>query len=331
MSTSPFISITQSTANPVIDAKHLNERLAMAERNEQSLVNFKIDVVVKEAAEATLSSMGISTSAYLGMCLRQLAQERKLPFVFEADPEFWIAEAQVGRAAELVRSGLFEKTVSLKEQLVKHILSNERGVSFHLLDIMKKQREVVDEDDSFECACIDSWYAFLAGFESDVRAMGFSKLALYFSDKGTLSLLANNMLPDNSWGQLFKEAVSAFRSEESLFLDRSIVDFCVTEGIGGSAGKFAPSKEVLDLAGKLDTIIGSVLDEYEEHRSSFSLRFVGAESYISNVQKTSLDVRAAKEEQGENGMVAKQNERQEEYQRKTNEAFEQLLALMDRN
>lgn len=316
MSTSPFISITQGTTKPVIDAKHLNERLTMAERNEQSLVNFKIDVVVKEAAEATLSSMGISTSAYLGMCLRQLAQERKLPFVFEADPEFWITEAQVGRAAELVRSGLFEKTVALKKQLIEHIISDERDTFCQFLDIMKKQKEIVDKDDSFEldkddsfeCVYIDTWCAFLEGFQSDVRAMEFSELVLYFSDKGTFSLLTNNMLPDNSWGQPFKKVVSAFRSKESLFLNRSIVDFCATEGIGGNASKSLPPKEVLDLAGKLDAIIDSVLDEYEEHRSSLSLRFVGAESYISSIQKTALDVRAASENREENGMVAKQTE-----------------------
>ena len=61
MSTSSPIRTTQNTMSPVGETKHLNGRLAMAERNEQSLVNFKIDVVVKEAAEATLSSMGIST------------------------------------------------------------------------------------------------------------------------------------------------------------------------------------------------------------------------------------------------------------------------------
>ena len=35
------------------------ERQIMAERNEQTLVNFKIDAIVKESAEATLSSMGL--------------------------------------------------------------------------------------------------------------------------------------------------------------------------------------------------------------------------------------------------------------------------------
>ena len=63
------------------------------------------------------------------MCLRQLAQERKPPFVFEADPEFWIAEAQVGRAAELLRSGLFEKTVELRKRATEHVAAEASKTS----------------------------------------------------------------------------------------------------------------------------------------------------------------------------------------------------------
>lgn len=42
----------------------------MADRNEQSMISFKVDSVVKESAEAVLAGSGLNTSAYLGMCLR---------------------------------------------------------------------------------------------------------------------------------------------------------------------------------------------------------------------------------------------------------------------
>lgn len=55
-------------------------------------VNLKIDPVVKESAESVLANMGLSMSSYVGMCLRQLAQNREIPFIQKADPEFWAAE-----------------------------------------------------------------------------------------------------------------------------------------------------------------------------------------------------------------------------------------------
>ena len=331
MSTSSPIRTTQNSMSPVGETKHLNGRLAMAERNEQSLVNFKIDVVVKEAAEATLSSMGISTSAYLGMCLRQLAQERKLPFSFEADPEFWIAEAQVGRAAELLRSGLFEKTIELRKRVGEHIIAETKKIRPRLVEDLQACRPSMNPDDDLERTCMEGFTAFYVSFDAEIGSKNFNELVRYFSNREMTSFL--EIIPSPyPWVKAVQETLSTLCSEESRFLVQSIVDFCTAEEIDSSStGKMPAQEAVLDLASKLDEIIDTVLDEYEEHGSSFSLRFVGAESYITIVQKALADKKEALERWEECGMAAKLEEQLEERKQKADEDFKKLLALMDRN
>ena len=327
MSTSSPIRTTQNTMSPVGETKHLNGRLAMAERNEQSLVNFKIDVVVKEAAEATLSSMGISTSAYLGMCLRQLAQERKLPFSFEADPEFWIAEAQVGRAAELLRSGLFEKTTGLRKRVAEHVAAEVAKIVPQIYEDLKAYEVSLNPDDINELNCFEHSMSFLAGFGAEIVGKNFNELVRYFSNHEMPFYLD----PNYPWAKAVRETLSTLYSEESRFLIQSIVDFCTAEGINSSTGKMPARETALDLASKLDEIIGTVLDEYEEHRSSFSLRFVGAVSYITSVQKALADKKEALECLEEYGIAAMQEKRSERLKQEVDENFKKLLALMDKN
>lgn len=330
MSTSSPIRTTQNTMSPVGETKHLNGRLAMAERNEQSLVNFKIDVVVKEAAEATLSSMGISTSAYLGMCLRQLAQERKLPFSFEADPEFWIAEAQVGRAAELLRSGLFEKTIELRKRAGEHIVAETAKIRPRLVEDLQACRASMNPDDDLERTCYENFRAFFAGFDAEIGGKNFNGLVRYFSNR-EMTLFLENALLNYPWAKAVRETLSTLCSEEGHFLAQSIIDFCTAEEINSSTGKMPAQETVLDLASKLDEIIDTVLDEYEEHGSSFSLRFVGAESYITIVQKALADKKEALECLEEYGIAAMQEKRSERLKQEVDENFKKLLALMDKN
>jgi addiction module RelB/DinJ family antitoxin len=82
-------------------------------------VNFKIDSVVKSSAEATLSCMGLNMSAYIGMCLRQLAQDRKIPFTQTVDPDFWVIEAQVSEAKSYIDSGAFAAVAELLDESKK--------------------------------------------------------------------------------------------------------------------------------------------------------------------------------------------------------------------
>lgn len=69
-------------------------------------VNLKIDPVVKESAESVLANMGLNMSAYIGMCLRQLAQDREIPFAQKADPGFWAAEYRAYKAKRIIDSGI---------------------------------------------------------------------------------------------------------------------------------------------------------------------------------------------------------------------------------
>ncbi|MDO5334584.1 MAG: type II toxin-antitoxin system RelB/DinJ family antitoxin [Coriobacteriia bacterium] len=87
----------------------------MAEKNETTLVNFKVDSIVKESAEGVLSGMGLNLSSYIGMCLRQVAQEAGLPFTPKFDPEFWIDEAAVSKAAKIINSNIFGKYLKIKQ------------------------------------------------------------------------------------------------------------------------------------------------------------------------------------------------------------------------
>lgn len=89
------------------------------------------------------------------MCLRQLAQERKPPFVFEADPEFWIAEAQVGRAAELLRSGLFEKTVELRKRATEHVAAEASKITPQIFEYLQACKVSMNPDDDLASSSRD--------------------------------------------------------------------------------------------------------------------------------------------------------------------------------
>lgn len=86
-------------------------------------VNFKIDSVVKESAESTLASMGLNMSSYIGMCLRQVAQDRKVPFAPSADPLFWESEYRVYKVKRMVECGLLMRIVVLYQYVCMSITS----------------------------------------------------------------------------------------------------------------------------------------------------------------------------------------------------------------
>lgn len=84
-------------------------------------VNIKIDPVVKESAESVLANMGLNMSAYIGMCLRKLAQDREIPFTQKADPEFWATEYRAYKTKRIVDSGIILPVLNLYSDLVKFI------------------------------------------------------------------------------------------------------------------------------------------------------------------------------------------------------------------
>lgn len=95
-------------------------------------VNIKIDPVVKDSAEAALSNMGINMSTYIVMCLREVAQSRKVPFTPSADPAFWADEQTAYKVKRMVESdflvfatifipGAHAAMVTLTIEIGKHI------------------------------------------------------------------------------------------------------------------------------------------------------------------------------------------------------------------
>ncbi|MFR3275899.1 MAG: type II toxin-antitoxin system RelB/DinJ family antitoxin [Sutterella wadsworthensis] len=96
-------------------------------------VNFKIDPVVKESAESVLANMGLNMSAYIGMCLRQLAQDREIPFTQKADPGFWAAEYRTYKVKRIIDSGIIKPVLDLYVDLGTFINGIEGVIQAKLL------------------------------------------------------------------------------------------------------------------------------------------------------------------------------------------------------
>lgn len=96
-------------------------------------VNIKIDPVVKESAESVLANMGLNMSAYIGMCLRQLAQDREIPFTQKADPEFWATEYRAYKTKRIVDSEIISPVLKLYGDLGKFISGIGGAIQAELL------------------------------------------------------------------------------------------------------------------------------------------------------------------------------------------------------
>lgn len=235
-------------------------------------VNIKIDPVVKGAAEGVLSGMGLNMSAYIGMCLRQVAQDRKVPFTQSVDPDFWIAESKVGEAKTYIESGAF-------------------SAAFDLYLRMKNE---------FNDSCGKAALSAYANRDSDIPR--FITLQLAEAEaKRDLSSVSNII----STGEAL--AVKA-RSVGELFMADAKDDeaggeggkrFCdaYAEGVESAAKKASETaaealeseaslRSVIDCepsnlttdekASVLDYIISTVLDVASEHPSNLSMRFIGS-------------------------------------------------------
>lgn len=285
------------------------ERQIMAERNEQTLVNFKIDAIVKESAEATLSSMGLSTSAYLGMCLRKLAQDRSLPFDLKLDPEFWIDEAQVGRAAELLRSGTFEKIATFRNRLLTHItecFANECAPLAR--ELITSNALIKDELSSPDKDIARVLRSRVMGFNADIRACDITSLLHFFSDLTWAEIASEDSASDPDIKKLASE-LAAFFEAQYAYLTDSLLEFCTHEDIAGALrSESATHGSVLVLGAEIDAVMNTVIDEYEEHTSSFSLRFVGAEAYITTLETILADRERAEKDADSCGHRAQMRE-----------------------
>ena len=108
-----------------------------------SNISLVVDDVVKSASEAVLNHMGVNVDTYLTMCLRQVAQDRQIPFTPSYDPQFWEDEKDVNQAVRYVESGAFSIAVSAYNDLFKAIQATSKAC---LEKAQRSVEEIADEE-----------------------------------------------------------------------------------------------------------------------------------------------------------------------------------------
>lgn len=232
-------------------------------------VNFKIDPVVKESAESVLANMGLNMSAYIGMCLRQLAQDREIPFIQKADPEFWAAEYRAYKAKRIIDSGIMwpmcalylnitRSINDLEDDLLRLALNPEHSAS-PAFKLAQKIASALSPDESI-----------------GVVHMRLSKLATDIAEITEAGIIDEAELKPLV---LFKEGIEA--------LDAKIVDAChkialdtpdVAELIGTVFD--SPVDEGCEVTREncsmfLDELFSYALDAYEANPESIAIRYTG--------------------------------------------------------
>ena len=275
-------------------------------QNEETVqnVNFKIDSVVKSSAEATLSSMGLNMSAYIGMCLRQLAQDRKIPFTQTIDPDFWTIEAQVSEAKSYIDSGMFSTIIELKTSLAdkwavlyKEMLSSftfgsansDSGLvaAFFLLkdwSFDKRSLSSLHESlDEFSLIC-DKVCGLAKGWHDLVLMKNFSKeMADYLNQK-----------------------------VDELFNENEYLKQCLNTDVENIND--ADKRKILD------DIYYTVINVAKRYKTDFSMRFIGASK--QNILQTVFSA-AERDEELKNKLKVNQKQQSEQ------DSFQQLKDSYD--
>lgn len=242
----------------------------MADRNEQTMISFKVDSVVKESAEAVLTGSGLSTSAYLGMCLRKLAQGGEVPFDLKVDSMFWIGEAKVSKAATYIKSGAFHEALAIQSEVGKLF---EMEISEFLLklacdDGTDEVTRVASKD------FLTNGYIPLASTSISLIRSCVDRVALLVGSSGHPSA-------DDLASRIRDIANQAGERAASLFGKSKILDLSEEPTVGNDVEGSAWNVELVD------SIVATVLDTYEKNRDQLAMRFVGSEFGIEEVEQAS--------------------------------------------
>lgn len=232
-------------------------------------VNFKIDPVVKESAESVLANMGLNMSAYIGMCLRQLAQDREIPFIQKADPEFWAAEYRAYKAKRIIDSGIMWPMCVLYLNITRSINDLEDGPLRLALN---------PEHSASPAFKLTQKIASALSFDESIYVvhMRLSKVATGIAEITEADIIDEAELKPLV---LFKEGIEA--------LDAKIVDAChkialdtpdVAELIGTVFD--SPVDEDCEITREncsmfLDELFSYALDAYEANPESIAIRYTG--------------------------------------------------------
>lgn len=276
----------------------------MAERNEQNMVNFKIDSVVKESAEAVLSGMGLNVSAYLGMCMRKLAQDQEIPFDLKVDADFWLTEAQVSRAASLIKSGNFDKAWKIR-LIVNDILDDCLTAAW--MRIVQNSKAFDGGDSTEEAVAINNDFNM-------ARALLFGIVAEY-KGKSLTGLFGKNDMAnkDLSMANEMEEVIgrnnSCLGTGLPIFLEKlsssskTFEQMVEESGICGGDGVLPSGASLAEKAAAIDDILSIVFCSYKNHRSQLAMRFVGSEAYMDRIGRAWREEEDLKTKASEEGVA----------------------------
>lgn len=215
----------------------------MAEKNESTLVNFKVDSIVKESAESVLAGMGLNMSSYIGMCLRQVAQDARIPFTPSVNAEFWIGEAAVSKAAKVADSGIIAEYMGVR--------GDEEAKGARQVNAKR-----IDASDDLKPHIAAIYKAvgdkFLPGGE--LRALREAYSSLDLEEGEDLSFIKEGFIDP-----LVKTGERLLASDEAISL-------------------FGELDSVEELFEYLDDALGSVIIAYREYKDQLSMRFANRTS-----------------------------------------------------
>ena len=279
-------------------------------QNEETVqnVNFKIDSVVKSSAEATLSSMGLNMSAYIGMCLRQLAQDRKIPFAQTIDPDFWTIEAQVSEAKSYIDSGMFSTIIELKTSLADKwaVLSKETLSSFTFGS---------GNSDSVSDSGLVAAFFLLGDWSFDKRSLSSLHESL-----DEFSLRCDKVCElAKGWHNLV--LVKNFSKEMADYLNQKVDElFNENEYLKQCLNTDVENINDADKRKILDDIYYTVINVAKRYKTDFSMRFIGASK--QNILQTVFSA-AERDEELKNELKVNQKQQSEQ------DSFQQLKDSYD--
>lgn len=228
-------------------------------------INIKIDPVVKEAADGVLSGMGLNMSAYIGMCLRQVAQDRKLPFAQTVNPDFWAAEASVSAAKSYIDSGAFESAAEFTAKLKRNL---EEATERATLEAWKR----APEEKRTEIA------ALLSGPVADhLDSLDISNAGKILSQTTKLPEFARKSaeMVDSDCRSYFDAFAEALESAVPAITDAVDSAFESDARLRDVLSCDPSDLTVEEKADALDEITTTVITAANDHPSNLSLRFMG--------------------------------------------------------
>ncbi len=237
-------------------------------------VNFKVDSDVKEVADSVLSGMGLNMSAYIGMCLRQVAQKGGMPFDMSVDSRFWEVESEISTAKRIVDAGLFEDIVGLRNDLCNLY---EETMTEMLVALEKEEKDSTD------------LYNF-AGVLNPVAV----------SINDSLESIKNGKSICPALGSMGEKAQDFFEKLTKDIEDK-IDQFSISSSEGKSIAEdfgYNSNADATVCAACLDRIYFSVINVIKDHGDRVAMRYMGAswkldyqdlkkcyEDYITAIEK----------------------------------------------